>query len=80
MPADALWTLAMACNVYLTLFYHYDAKKLRALEWKYMVFCYGLPLIPSLAFVLIETESRGKVFGDAVVSFRLPSKGSPPTL
>ena len=35
LPADALWNLAMAMNVYLTLFRKYNADQLKALEWKY---------------------------------------------
>ena len=35
LPADALWNLAMAMNVYLTLFRKYNADQLKALEWRY---------------------------------------------
>ena len=35
LPADALWNLAMAINVYLTLFRRYNADQLKALEWRY---------------------------------------------
>lgn len=35
LPADALWNLAMAINVYMTLFRRYNADQLKALEWKY---------------------------------------------
>lgn len=69
MPADALWTFAMACNVYLSFFHRYDATKLRALEWRYLVACYGIPFVPALVFLFIETEKKGKLYGDAVVSF-----------
>ncbi|KAJ6004807.1 hypothetical protein N7540_012606 [Penicillium herquei] len=37
MLADALWTFAMACNVYLTIFHKYDSDQLRQLEWKYLI-------------------------------------------
>ncbi|KAB8265496.1 hypothetical protein BDV32DRAFT_116650 [Aspergillus pseudonomiae] len=67
MPADALWTFAMACNVYLTFFYKYNSDQLRRLEWKYLIFCYGLPLIPSVAYFFIKTKARGKVYGYAVL-------------
>ncbi|KAI9041694.1 uncharacterized protein KD926_006592 [Aspergillus affinis] len=67
MPADALWTLAMACNVYLTFFRRYDSDQLRRLEWKYLAFCYGLPFIPAFAYVFIQTEARGKVYGSALI-------------
>jgi hypothetical protein len=32
LPADALWNLSMALNVYVTVFKHYDASQLRARE------------------------------------------------
>lgn len=35
LPADALWNLALAINVYMTLFRKYNAQQLKALEWKY---------------------------------------------
>jgi hypothetical protein len=68
MPADALWTFAMACNVYLTFFRKYDATQLRLLEWRSILLCYGIPFIPAFAYFFIRTESRGKVYGPAVVS------------
>jgi hypothetical protein len=67
MVADALWTFAMACNVYLTFFRKYDAEQLRLIEWKYIVFCYGVPFISAFVFFFVESESRGKVYGSAVV-------------
>jgi hypothetical protein len=71
MPADALWTLAMACNVYLTFFHKYNSEQLRQLEWKYVLFCYGLPFLPAFVYFFIETEARGKVYGSAIVSATL---------
>ncbi len=68
MPADALWTFAMAINVYLTFFRKYDAKQLRKLEWKYILFCYGIPFIPAFVYFFVNSPSRGKVYGSAVVS------------
>ena len=67
MVADALWTFAMACNVYLTFFRKYDAKQLRMFEWKYILFCYGIPFIPAFLFFFVRSESRGKIYGSAVV-------------
>lgn len=67
MPADALWTLAMACNVYLTFFRKYNAQQLRALEWKYVIFCYGLPSLPAFTYVFVQTPARRKVYGSATV-------------
>ncbi|KAF3395716.1 hypothetical protein F1880_007317 [Penicillium rolfsii] len=67
MPADALWTFAMACNVYLTFFHKYDADQLRQLEWKYAIGCYGLPFIPAFVYFFIHTPSRGRVYGSAIL-------------
>jgi hypothetical protein len=68
LPADVLWTFAMACNVYLSFFHQFDAAQLRAIEWKYLILCYGLPFIPALVLLFVNTPTRGKVYGDAVVS------------
>ena len=68
MPADALWTFAMACNVYLTFFYKYDSEQLRRLEWKYFLFCYGLPFIPAFTYFFIESDALGRIYGSAIVS------------
>lgn len=67
MPADALWTFAMACNVYLTFFHKYNSEQLRQIEWKYVVCCYGLPFIPSFIYFFIHTQARGWVYGSAIV-------------
>jgi hypothetical protein len=48
MPADSLWTLAMACNVYLVFFKKYSSAQLRKLELKYFIACYGIPSIPAI--------------------------------
>ncbi|CAF9909200.1 MAG: hypothetical protein ALECFALPRED_005408 [Alectoria fallacina] len=67
LPADALWNLAMAINVYMTLFRKYNAQQLKALEWRYHCMCYGVPFIVALIYVFIETPSRGKIYGPATL-------------
>jgi hypothetical protein len=57
----------MAFNVYLTFFRRFDAKQLRSLEWKYILFCYGTPFIIAFSLLFVRSESRGKVYGSAVV-------------
>ena len=42
VPADALWNLAMAINVYLTLFKKYNAQQLKALEYVFSEFIFPL--------------------------------------
>jgi hypothetical protein len=72
MPADSLWALAMAFNVYLAIFHRYSVGQLRQQEWKYLILCYGIPFIPAIIFVFIETEARGRVFGSATVRYEYP--------
>ncbi|KIW93530.1 uncharacterized protein Z519_06135 [Cladophialophora bantiana CBS 173.52] len=67
LPADALWTFAMACNVYLSFFRQYDASQLRGLEWIYLAACYGIPFIPAFVLLFVSTADRGRVYGDAVL-------------
>ncbi|KAI8627713.1 family A G protein-coupled receptor-like protein [Xylariaceae sp. FL1651] len=67
LPADALWTLAMAFNVYLTFYCKFDAQGLKRMEVWYLLLCYGLPLTPSLAFVFISKEPQGRIYGNAVL-------------
>ena len=57
----------MACNVYLSFFRQFDAAELRALEWRYLGACYGIPFIPAFVFLFIDSAGRGKVYGNAVV-------------
>ena len=57
----------MAINVYLTLFKKYNATQLKALEWKYHLMCYGAPFLIAFVYIFINTESRGKIYGSAVV-------------
>lgn len=71
MPADALWTFAMGCNVWLSFFRSYDASTLRKLEVRYLLACYGLPFIPAFIYLFISTNGRSKVYGSAVVRLAL---------
>ena len=63
--ADALWNLAMAINVYLTLFKKYNAQQLKALEWRYHLLCYGIPFLIALIYCFIDTQGKGKIYGSA---------------
>jgi len=67
MPADSLWTLAMACNVYLVFFKKYSSAQLKKLEWKYFLACYGLPSVTAIAFLFVQTKSKGKIYGSATL-------------
>lgn len=67
MPADAYWTLAMACNVWLTFYRKYDKTQLRRLEKYYIILCYGIPLIPAIAFLFIQSARNGHMYGNATL-------------
>lgn len=67
MPADTLWTLAMALNVYLTFFHRYTASQLRSLEPLYLALNYGIPLIPATVFVCLGPSSKRGIYGDATL-------------
>lgn len=67
LPADALWTFAMALNVILTFYFHFDAEGLRRLEKYYFMSCYGLPFIPAIVFVFIQTPEKGRMYGNATL-------------
>ena len=74
LPADALWNLAMATNVYLTIFHKYSANRLKKLEWAYILACYGVTFIVALVPLFISNPSRGKLYGYVMFSFP-PSLG-----
>lgn len=67
LPADALWNLAMAINVYMTLFRKYNAQQLKSLEWRYHLMCYGCPFIVALVYIFVHAESRGPIYGPATL-------------
>ncbi|KAI9747759.1 MAG: hypothetical protein M1815_003925 [Lichina confinis] len=66
-PADVYWTFAMALNVYLVMFRKYSAEQLKRLEWRYFVLCYGVPVALGLSYCFVRTDSRGRIYGNAVV-------------
>ncbi|KAK7967403.1 uncharacterized protein PG986_001680 [Apiospora aurea] len=67
IPADALWTLAMAINVYLTFYFKFDAVRLRSIEIWYFLACYGIPLIPALTYVFISSKDDIRLYGNATL-------------
>ena len=67
MPADALWTLAMAVNVYLTFYHKFDARRLRRMEPLYLGCCYGIPFVVALVFVFVKTPAQGRMYGNATL-------------
>ncbi|OCK92365.1 uncharacterized protein K441DRAFT_570244 [Cenococcum geophilum 1.58] len=67
IPADSLWTFCMALNVYLTFFKNYAASNLRSLEKWYLIFCYGVPLVPALVYLLLDAGGRYGIYGPATI-------------
>lgn len=57
----------MAVNVYLTFFHKFDAAGLRKMEVPYLIICYGIPLVPALAYLRVSREGYWKVYGDATL-------------
>ncbi|MCJ1434383.1 hypothetical protein MMC27_003751 [Xylographa pallens] len=66
LPADAMWNLSMAINVYLTVFRRYNPAQLRKLEPIYLLINYGITFIPALAYIFISTPDRHRVYGPAI--------------
>lgn len=66
--ADVLWTLAMALDTYLVVFYHFDAHALHKLEAKYTGVITTLTFIPAFVFLFINTPGRGSIYGSQTVS------------
>ncbi|KLJ10350.1 hypothetical protein EMPG_14259 [Blastomyces silverae] len=67
LPTNALWILCMAINVYLTASHKYTPSELKRLEWRYLIMCYIVPLVPAFAFLFVETKASGPVYGAAVI-------------
>jgi hypothetical protein len=65
LPADALWTLTMAINVYLTFYFRFDARRLRRMEIPYLLACYGIPFVPAVTYLFIKNEDGVRVYGNA---------------
>ncbi|KAF4630333.1 hypothetical protein G7Y89_g7807 [Cudoniella acicularis] len=69
---DVLWTLAMACDVYLMVFYRYEAEDLHRLEIKYIGVITSFTLIPAATFLFIHNAERGPMYGSVTwVMFRI---------
>lgn len=62
----------MALNVYLTFFKNFNASDLRRLEKWYFVFCYGIPLIPAMIFLILDATADLGIYGHATVSSHGP--------
>jgi hypothetical protein len=57
----------MATNVFLVFWYGYDAQQLRRLEKWYLLFAYGIPMVPPMVYVIMDHHSQTRVLGSATV-------------
>lgn len=57
----------MAVNVYLIFFHAYTTKQLRALDFKYLLGCYGTSFVPAFVYIFVSSQSRGRIYGPAIV-------------
>jgi hypothetical protein len=71
--ADVFWTLAMAIDVFLIVFYKYEAEDLHKLEAKYISVITFLTLIPAVAFLFVHTPTKGHMYGSVIVSVHFPN-------
>jgi hypothetical protein len=67
LGVDCYWALFMAINVYLIFFRDYTVERLRSLDIFYLLLSYGLSFIPALTFIFINTPSRGRMYGGAII-------------
>jgi hypothetical protein len=61
----------MAYDVFLIVFYGYDAEDLRRLEAKFVVIITTVAFIPALVFLFIHTAAKGPMYGSETVSIFL---------
>ena len=62
-----MWNLAMAINVYLTVFKKYNAERLKSMEWIYLLVIYGGTFLVAFSYCFISTEVKGKIYGPAIL-------------
>ncbi|TWU70440.1 hypothetical protein ED733_000256 [Metarhizium rileyi] len=66
MAADAGWILAMAINVYLTVYHNFNIKRLHRMELVYLPACYGLPFVPAFTYLFVRRNGQ-RIYGDAIL-------------
>ena len=57
----------MAINVYLAFFQGYSIRQFRQLDLWYLLICYGLSFIPAFVFLFVKNDSRGHIYGPAII-------------
>ena len=68
MPADCLWTFFMAVNVFLTFQTTKLNVTIRKLEKFYFIFCFGIPMVPALTYLILDITRDTGFYGNAIVS------------
>ncbi|GIK05462.1 hypothetical protein Aspvir_009573 [Aspergillus viridinutans] len=61
--ADVLWTLAMACDVFLVVYYQFNVQALRKLEIWYIAIITSIVSIPAIIFLFIHSPDKGPMYG-----------------
>ncbi|CAK7206234.1 hypothetical protein SEUCBS139899_009021 [Sporothrix eucalyptigena] len=67
MQSDPWWSFAMAFNVYLVFFHSANPTMFRRHLWVYCLVCFGLPMIPAIVCLYIQSSAKGPVYGDATL-------------
>jgi hypothetical protein len=57
----------MAYDVFLIVFYRYDAEDLKRLEIKFITIITPLVFVPALVFLFISTPEKGPMYGSETV-------------
>lgn len=60
----------MAIDVFLIVFYQYDANALRRLEIKYIGGITAITFVPAFVFLFVHTASKGHMYGSVTVCSR----------
>ncbi|PHH73796.1 hypothetical protein CDD80_3553 [Ophiocordyceps camponoti-rufipedis] len=74
MQSDPWWSLAMSVNVFLVFYYRTSPDSFRRWWWIYCLICYGGPFIIALTLLLIKSQERGPVYGQATIWCWVDSK------
>ncbi|KAJ3042168.1 hypothetical protein HDV00_008055 [Rhizophlyctis rosea] len=75
--SDVLWAGFIALNLVLTMFFRYASYDLGKMEKYYHLVGWGLPFIPSIVFLFLETAEKGPVYGDATLWCWIATPWSP---
>ncbi len=68
IQSDSWWSLAMAVNVLLVFTNRANTRSIRTWGWLYCLVCYGGPFGIALICLLVTSEGKSLVYGNAGVS------------